>query len=330
MRKMKRLVAIIVTPVLLFAAASSQPDVPRAQAAQSPPAMLGTSTYRLGPEDQVSIWVLGVEEISPQKPISLDPQGYIDLPFISRVSLAGLTTEEAAAELKRRYAEYVRDPQVTVTLIELRSQPVSVMGAVNTPGILQLKGHKTLLEILSMAGGLRADAGYAIKITRKRESGVIPLPNATIDPTGGFSVAEIRTDNLIDAAQPAENIRILPHDVITVPRADLFYVIGEVRKSGGFVLGEKESVSVLQALSMAEGLSPAASGAHAKVLRRTGTSGRTEIAVNVKRILSGRDEDVMIQADDVLFIPTNTGKKVSIRALETAISLGTGVLIWRR
>jgi protein involved in polysaccharide export with SLBB domain len=156
---------------------------------------------------------------------------------------------------------------VTVSLAEVRSQPVSVLGAVNRPGVQQIDSPKTVVEMLSLAGGLREDAGHTIKITRRVDSGPIPLAAARTDTSGRFSVAEINVKDVLEARRPEDNIVILAHDVISVPRAEMVYVIGEVEKSGGFVLEDRESVSVLQALSLAGGLTDVAGIEQARILR---------------------------------------------------------------
>lgn len=287
------------------------------------------SNYVLGPDDQVTIQVLDLKEID-DKPFRIDMRGNISVPLAGRVHAAGMTAEQLEADLARRLDSFLQTPTVSVTVSEFRSQPVSVLGAVNTPGIHQIQGRKTLFEILSLAGGLRNEAGNTIKITRRKEWGDIPLPTAITDPTGQFSVAEVSVASVMEAKNPQENILIQPNDVISVPRAKLVYVTGAVRRSGGFVLNEKETMSVIQALSLAEGLDQTAGAQNAKILRGSGTPNRAEIPVDVKKILSGKGEDVSLQANDILFIPTSAAKNATLRALEAAIQLGTGVVIYRR
>ena len=107
------------------------------------------------------------------------------------------------------------------------------------------------------------------------------------------------------------------------------YVMGAVKKSGGFVLGDREKVTVLQALSMAEGMDSYAQSGHAKILRRTSDpEKRLEIAVNLKRVLQGRDHDVEMQSDDILFVPLSGGKKALARTAETGLAIGTGLAIY--
>jgi len=108
------------------------------------------------------------------------------------------------------------------------------------------------------------------------------------------------------------------------------YVIGGVNKAGGFILSEKEDMSVLQALSLAEGLDRTADSRHAKVLRlQSSQEQRIEIAVDVKKILGGTSKDVPLQAGDILFVPDSTVKRVGLRSTEAIIQAVTGVAIWR-
>ena len=198
-----------------------------------------------------------------------------------------------------------------------------------------MRGYKTLLEMLSLAGGLRTDAGHSIHITRQLEWGCIPLPNARLDASGKFSVGEVNFKEIMDAQLPQGNIQILPHDVISVPRAEMVYVIGDVKRSGGFVIGESESMSVLQVLSLAEGMNGTADRRRAKILRESPAARqRVEIPVDITAILDGKTQDVALHGDDILFIPSSSGKKASLRALEAAIQTGsgllTGLVIWRR
>jgi polysaccharide biosynthesis/export protein len=288
------------------------------------------ASYVLGPEDQISVRALEAEEIS-DKPVQIDGAGYISLPLVGRVRAQGLTSQQLEQSLTEALKVHLEHPMVSVSITEFRSQPVSVAGAINSPGVQQLRGKKTLIEMISMSGGLRPDAGYSVKLTRQAIWGRIPLPSATDDPTGNFSVAEVSVQSLMDARNPAENILIRPNDVILVPRAEVVYVIGEVRKAGGFPLRERETMTVLQALALAEGLDRFPAMHRAMILRGgAGGTGRTEISVDLARILAGKADDQPLRPDDILFIPSNGAKKVSIRVVEAAIQMGTGVVIWGR
>lgn len=286
--------------------------------------------YVLGPEDQVSIRILQAPEIA-DKPVRIDQAGYIDLPLVNRIRVAGLTSQQLQAELTRRLETYIRNPHVTISIEEFRSQPVSVLGSVNTPGLHQLRGRKTLTEVLSLAGGLRADAGHSVKITRKLRWGPVPVPGAATDPTGEFSIGQVSVKAILEAKNPEQNVLVLPEDVITVPRAEMVYVVGDVEKAGGFVLNERETLTALQSLTLAGGLKNTASPKGAKILRAApaGTS-RVEVPLDLKKVLQGKALDVAMQSDDILFVPSSMSKKIGAKMLDAGISTVTGVVIWRR
>jgi polysaccharide export outer membrane protein len=286
------------------------------------------STYLLGADDELQISGPELDE-NANKSVRVDGEGDIQVPLVGRVHVAGLTVQQAEKELNKRLSKYIKNPQAALDVKELRSQPASVLGAVNTPGVHQVSGRKTLLEMISMAGGIRPDAGYSIRITRQVEWGCIPLPGATLDASGRYSVAQVNLQDIMSAKRPEENIQILPKDVVTVPKAELIYVTGAVRKSGGFILGEQETMSVLKAVSLAEGLGTAPDPRHARIVRNIGDQ-HTEIPVDLKALLQGKGKDVTMQGNDILFIPDSTGRKVALRIMEGAIQAGTGLAIYRR
>jgi len=289
------------------------------------------SSYVLGPDDLISVRILQAPDLA-DKPIRIDLNGFIDLPFVGRIRAAGATVEVLRAELETKFATIIREPQVSVNVEEYRSQPVSVIGAVITPGVHQIRGKKTLVEVVALAGGLRQDAGNTLMLTRRKEWGAIPLTSATSDPTGNFTVATIELKALMEAKDPAVNILVQPDDVISVPKAEMVYVIGEVPRTGGFVLNERKSMSLLEALSLAGGINHGTSSPeNSKILRLTPDSDtRVEIAVNLKQVMTGKGEDVQLKPGDILFIPGSTAKRAAIRALEAVIQAGTGLAVYHR
>jgi polysaccharide export outer membrane protein len=293
------------------------------------PSGIDDLAYILGPQDAVLIKVLNEEELGTL-PYPIDLRGKINVPRVGRIQAAGATVEQLEGILTERFKEYLQDPVVTVTIAEFRSQRISVLGQVATPGIHQIQGDKTLFEAISEAGGLKPDAGNTVKITRRMDWGAIPLPGAITDASGQYSVGEVSIRSVMEAKNPSDNIQVKPNDVITVPKADLIYVIGSVKKAGGFVLSERADMSVLQALSLAEGLDRTAYAAKSTILRGGADSpSHAEIAVNVKSILEGKAPDVRLLANDILFIPNSAAKSVSMRALEAIIQAGTGAAIYR-
>jgi polysaccharide export outer membrane protein len=306
-----------------------QQQADTATKSENPPAAMKVENrkYILGPDDDITIQALDAEEIT-NKLVRIDTSGNINLPLVGRLRAAGLTVEQLEAEIAARLRTYIQQPQVAISVTNFRSQPVSVLGAVRSPGIHQLQGRKNLFEILSMAGGLASDAGHSVKITRQAEWGPIPLPSATTDATGKFSIAEVKLRAIVEARNPEENILIQPHDIISVPRAELVYVVGQVRKPGGFILNDRENISILQALAMADGLTNVSSAKNARIIRSTAGENRTEIPVDLKAILEGKTSDVALKADDILFIPTNVAKGVFIGTMQTAISAATSAVIY--
>jgi polysaccharide export outer membrane protein len=300
----------------------------RAQA----PSSRTISNYVLGPEDLISVRVQDIEEYSAQNlaPIHVDPEGEIRLPLVGRINVEGLRVDEVEAKVAKSLRRVMNNPEVTVTVTEFGSRPVSVLGAVRNPGVHQISGSKTVFEVLSLAGGLNPDAGNAIQITRRVDAGPLPLAGATKDSSGRFVVGKLNVRALMEAKDPSVNINVLPNDVITVPKAEQVYVIGAVKRPGGFILNEKEHMSALQALSLAEGLDTVAAAKSARILRPGDTTiARAEIPIDVNRLLDGSAQDVILNANDILFVPTSKAKNATMRALEAVVQIGTGMAIYR-
>ena len=288
--------------------------------------------YRIGAGDEISISITDADEVKDAFANSLltDSDGFVTVPMVGRLHAAGLTTSEMQAQVREGLKKYIHDPQVFVNIKSVRSQTVSVLGAVNTPGVHQISGPKSLMEVLAQAGGLSKEAGYRVDISRQRKWGMIPLPDAKWDPSGDFSTAEVNTKRLTEDKTPIDNIQVKPNDVITVPRAEIVYVIGEVKKPGGFTLGDRKEVSVLEALSLAEGATSTASVGKAQILRSTPGGGtRVRQTIDLKKILQGKSDEVELLASDILFIPDNARKRIATKAAETALSTISGLIIWR-
>jgi polysaccharide export outer membrane protein len=275
-------------------------------------------SYTLGIEDQITVRALHVEEIT-ETPVRISGDGNIRLPLAGLIHAAGMTVIQLEDAIAARLRPYVLEPEV------------SVLGAVKNPGIYQLQGHKSIAEVLSLAGGPDATSGSVVKITRAVDRGPIAVAGASIDASGKFSVAEISLVSILKADHPQDNIAIQAHDIVSVPRAEMVYVIGEVQRAGGFVLTDGKAISLLQALSLAGGLDKVAQPRHASLLRPSPESTkRTEIPVDLTKIIAGNAPDVPMLPGDILFVPNNTPKQAFLRGAEAAIQLGTGIVIWHR
>jgi len=283
-------------------------------------------TYLLGPDDQLVVRALDVAEF-PEAPIRIDANGQINLPMIGRIEAGGKTIEQLEGEITLELKRYLLDPQVTVSIAEFRSRPVSVFGSITRPGVMQLRGPKTLWELISEAGGLKNDAGQKIKITRRVEYGPLPLEGAQVDETGQFIMAEIDVKDLLEMSNPAENIELMEQDVISVSTADVVYVVGHVNRAGGFVTSG--SISVLEALSLAGGYQKFAQAKNARILRVIpGTDERQIIAVNLKKTLSGEAEDVAMRPQDILFVPHDAWKDFGVGMVTSAGSMAMSAAIY--
>ena len=240
--------------------------------------------------------------------------------MVGRIKAGGLTAEQLEAQLTTSLKVYLEEPEVAVSIMEFQSQPVSIIGAVGSPGVHQLQGRKTLVEVLSMAGGLRPDAAPVAKITRRLEYGPVPLPGAKTDPTGQYSIAEVDLKAVIEAKTPEKNIAILPDDVISVPRAEMVYILGDVARAGALPLSNGDAISVLEALSTSGGALRTANASKSKILHAAAGGGpRTEVPIDLKKIQEGKANDVSLMAGDILFVPGSNSKRITAKAIETAV-----------
>ncbi len=285
--------------------------------------------YVLGAGDQIVLHVTDMEELS-DKPVRIDPSGFIDLPMAGRVQAAGLTIDQFKAALAAKLGKYIDSPQITLNLTDDQSRPVSIVGEVGSPGVHQLQGPKRLIEVISLAGGVKPGAGPRVILTRESKWGSLPISGAKTDLTTGVSTASLSLDDLMASKNPADNIEVQPNDLISIPKADLIYVVGNVKKAGGFQLSSHANITLLQAVSLAEGLDKTANASHARILRPApGGDGKTlEIPVDIKAIFAGKSPDVPLYGNDILFVPNSTFKS-SGRITEGILLAATGAAIYR-
>lgn len=272
--------------------------------------------YLLGPNDQIMIRVPDVEEIN-EKPFRIDNEGQLNLPLVGRIRAAGLSVRELEAALTTRLREFVREPQVIITVVQFRAEPVFFVGAFRAPGIYPLQGRRTLVEMLTSIGGLQPNASRRIKVTRRLESGSIPLPNAVSDQEKKISTVEISMGSLRENVNPAEDIILQPFDVVSVERAELVYINGEVSRVGGIELGERDSISLTQALTMAGGFTRDSDRGKIRILRPVAdTARRAEIEIDANSVFAGKENDFPLMPNDVLYVPRSRS-----RAIWTAVGL---------
>lgn len=326
---MKRICGMILSAGLVVPLLAQQPAPQSATPSTQPAESSGDRirpNYVLGPGDQIVIRAFQVDEIS-DKPFRLNSEGDLDLPVVGRVHAGGLTVERLEADLLERLKVLVKNPQVSVNVVQYRSEPIFLQGAFKSPGMYPLQGGRTLLEVVAGNGGLLPNASRRITVTRHLEFGKIQLPNAVVDTAKNVSTVQISIASLRDNISPAEDIILQPMDVISADRAEMVYVNGEVTRAGGIELGERDSISVTQLLAMVGGLAKDADPTKARVLRPVlDTSQRAKIPINVKKILAGDETDFPLLPNDVLYIPRNSHKIALGQVALIAVPMATGLI----
>jgi polysaccharide biosynthesis/export protein len=287
--------------------------------------------YVLGPEDVLMIEVFNLPEM--KQTVRIENDGTISVKLLNRVKAAGLTAAQLEKELEKKWGkDYLEDPHVIVFVREAHAQPVSVVGAVDEPGIYQLTGHRTLIDMVALAGGLAkktaTQAGRTIYVTRKDGFG-------DLKPVDGMrqiapDQVEIDLKKLFYSSNSGLNLDIKPFDTISVSKADIVYVVGAVKKPGGFVIEDRDNVTVLQALAMAEGFEGTPAKARTRIIRTLSNGSRTELPIDLGKIIKGKEDDPVLASSDILLIPDNTAKMIGRRGIEAAIGTVSGLLIYGR
>jgi polysaccharide biosynthesis/export protein len=265
------------------------------------------ATIKIGPGDLLEITVFDVPEMTQQVRVGAD--GKAELQLLGNTTLAGMTAQEAGEMIARELREqkFLLQPQVNVLVKEFASQGVSVMGEVQHPGVYQVLGPRSLLDVISMAGGLTNVADT--RVTVKRRSG-----------TEDKLTVKLKTDD--PDISLSNNVQVYPGDLVLVPRAGIVYVLGDVNRPGGFVMQDSGKISLLQALAQAGGASKNASLSKAVLLRK-GAQGYVTHKLDVGKIERGQGEDLELGANDILFVPGNKFKEVLSSTQGIATSIGS-------
>ena len=323
--------------------------------------------YILDSGDLVGIEVFDVPELT--RDVRVSDSGYVSLPLLPvKVHAAGLT----AFQLQDKLAELllanglVSNPHVTVTIKEQHGEPITVIGAVRTPMVIQAVRQMSLLEVLSRAGGIADDAGGQILITRGVHSFVAaspapdepseadapkatePASESASQPAAGSASAQdseptadpalladpltvrVSLNELLDTGDSKYNITLNGGDVVSVPRAGVVYAVGGVQRAGGFVMAsDRQQLTVLKVLSLSGGLAPSAKKHDAVIIRQSPDSQQQQVPVDLDKILAHKAKDPVMQASDILFVPVSGGKQAMGRVAGAAMSLATGVAIVR-
>ncbi len=250
-----------------------------------------SADYVIGPEDLLEVSVFELPELKTTTRVQGD--GTVSLPLLGVVQAGGLTKTGLEARLRDMLEErFLLDPQVTIAVSEYRSRLISVIGAVTKPGTYQMIGSRTVLQMISEAGGLTKEAGADLFIIRRAE-------------TGEARRLSLDLDDLVIRGNPELNLPLQPGDVVNVPidRPVYVFVDGAVRNPGQVEGRESRPITLLQAVARAGGLTERANLRDAHVLRQDGKGGQQRIPVNLRDIRKGKTSDLILQEGDVVVIP---------------------------
>ena len=298
-------------------AQSSSAEINKALATIALTSVAVSADYHIGPDDLVQITLYNItvtdSGLTPRTvTLRVSQQGIVSLPLIGEVKVSGLTSSGLERELQRQYEKYIYNPQVGVLVTEYR-QRVSVIGAVLKPGVYELSGPKTVIDLLALAGGVTDRAGTQVHIYRQGSNGPEIQVIDLLVLASNASLLDANNASLL--AMPVQG-----GDIINVPAAGMFFVDGAVRSPGSYPLGRRYSLT--QALAIAGGINVDLSSSDITIFRRKSTSGVEPITVDVEAIYAGSATDPQIEADDMILVPINGFKYVYQKVFGQVLSWG--------
>lgn len=271
-------------------------------------------SQKLGIDDLVAVSVYDAPELT--RTARVEEDGTIHLPLLKEgVQASGLMPRqlETSIAVALKLEQILVDPFVKVTVVEYHSRPISVMGAVHRPIVFQSVGKVTLLDALARAEGLTNEAGSEVLITR-----------------GGL-VERIPVKRLMKDADPSINYELHGGEEIRVPEAGKIFVVGNVKRPGAFPVRDASDNSVLRMVALSEGLMPFASK-EAYIYRRGENGTKQEIPVDLQKIMQRKAPDVVLETDDVFYVPDDKTRRTTFTLLDRISAFGaataSGLLIW--
>jgi polysaccharide export outer membrane protein len=301
---------------------AQQPDRAVATGSNLDYAYSNLPTQPVGPDDLLALSVYDSPELT--RTVRVDANGNIRLPMLKDpIPVRGLVPSQVETMIAKSLTQgkVLVDPIVTVTIVEYQSRPVNVVGAVKNPLVFQATRPIPLLDAIARAGGMREDAGSDIVVSRQVVQDGKP---ARITQT-------IPVRKLIDNADPSVNVMLHGGEEVLVPEALKIYVVGNVKKPGAYPVRNDEETTILQLLALSEGLAPY-SAKVAYVYRRAPGGTKTEVPIELAKIMKRKSPDVPLQANDILYIPDNKGQRLTAQTIDRLAGLGTATatdyIIW--
>ena len=301
MKKVYKFCALLVVVVSLTAYSHGQTVT---SAPEEMPILIGAG-------DLLTISVYDNPELLQDARVESD--GKIDLNLIGSVQVGGLTAQMAGQRIASEFASHhmLVKPQATVVIKEYAARSISVTGEVNHPGVYPVMSQRTVLDMISAAGGLTNLADT--RVTVKHRSGTI-----------GTVTVKLKQDEAGEALQ--EDQVVNPGDVILVPRAGVVYVMGEVQRPGGFVMQDNGRITMLQALAQAGGTIYTASMSNAYLLHK-GDTGYKASRINLSDMVKGRSNDVPLDRNDILYVPGSKVKHLT-QNTDSVVQAAVGATIF--
>ena len=259
----------------------------------------------IGPGDLVHVQVFDTPELEEHARIT--DSGNLPLIMGGSVKVVGLTPTEAAQEIENtlKSKHLMVNPRVLLTVDEYATEKVTVMGEVRAPGIYEIDTPRSVLAVLTRAGGLTEVADRKILIERKGTSEKI-----------AYFVSN-QADVAMDTA-----IKINPGDTVIVPRAGLVFALGDVKSPGGYTMTNNEGqLTALELVARAGGIAHTGAASHARLLRKT-QQGYVEMALPLNDLQNGKKPDLALQPNDIIYVPFSYTRNIAINA--SAIVASTG------
>jgi polysaccharide export outer membrane protein len=257
---------------------------------------------RLSPGFLLSMEVYDTPELSSE--LRVDATGDVTIPMIGKVHVQGQTVPEAAAVIQKLLLDgkILNNPQVTINVVQYAAENVTVVGEVHNPGRVQLLAPHTLAEVLAEAGGETEYAGSSVEVLRLVDG----TPHKT---TINYSRNSADSDT--------SQFMVMPGDTLTVRRAGVVYVLGAVKRPGGYLMQENGELNVTQAIALASGTEIQASVGTIRLIRKLPDGQVSERDIRLSEIQKGKEPPPKLQAEDVLYVPTSKMKIVLTSALLT-------------
>jgi polysaccharide biosynthesis/export protein len=254
----------------------------------------GFANLKLAPGFLVNLSVLDDPDFDGD--YRIDQSGDLALPILGTIHVEGETVPDARTQIQQKLLAdgILNSPQVNLTVVQYAALEVTILGEVAIPGRYPLLTPRNLTDVLALAGGLTPAAGNEVQIThagKDSEPLVLHYSKAT-------------------ASKTVQDTIVQPGDTVQIKRAGIVYVLGAVNRPGGYVMQEDGTLTVLEALSLANGTALPASVGKIYLLRRSGDNAAVRMELPLAKMQRGKDADMRLQATDILYVPQSKLKNI--------------------